>query len=152
MKIESLYNMTKNELINFIVSEKYGAITEPKKAVDYISTFSGLIKDWYQEHFLIIALNTKNKVLKAEIVSTGSLTACIAEPKQIFKKLLLIDGVASFIVAHNHPSGEVDPSENDNKITESLKKAGQILALPLFDHLIFTKAGDFYSYSEEGKI
>jgi DNA repair protein RadC len=81
-----------------------------------------------------------------ELVNIGTLTASLVHPRETFRRAV-IQGSASIIVAHNHPSGEVDPSEEDTKVTKLLFEAGNILGIKMLDHVIFTK-GMFFSFRD----
>lgn len=83
-------------------------------------------------------------------VSTGGLAGCVADPKVIFQ-LALKSNSSSLIVAHNHPSGNTEPSESDRKLTKKLKCGGEFLDLEVLDHLILTCA-DYYSFADEGEL
>jgi len=100
--------------------------------------------DREKEHFYVMHLNTKSRVKMVELVSLGSLTASVVHPRETFRRAVLA-GSASIIVAHNHPSGEVEPSTEDTKTTKVLFEAGRILGIPLLDHLIFAE-GTFFSF------
>ncbi len=100
------------------------------------------------EQFWIILLNRANEVLKPHCVSQGGVAGTVADPKTIFKAAL--DKLASSVIlVHNHPSGNLTPSEADIRLTQKLREAGQVLDLPVLDHLIFTDHG-FYSFADEG--
>ena len=88
-----------------------------------------------REHFIGLYLNTRNRLLVRETISIGSLNASIVHPREVFEPALR-QGAASLIVVHNHPSGETDPSEDDLAITRRLSEAGEILGVPLLDHVI----------------
>lgn len=92
---------------------------------------SGLKK----EKFMALYLNTKNFVIKEEVISIGSLNASIVSPREVFSTAL-VEGAAGVIVAHNHPSGDTTPSKNDIDITIRLAEAGKLLGVELLDHLI----------------
>jgi DNA repair protein RadC len=100
--------------------------------------------DREKEHFYVMHLNTKSRVKMVELVSLGSLTASVVHPRETYRRAVLA-GSASIIVAHNHPSGEVEPSTEDTKTTKLLIEAGRILGIPLLDHLIFAD-GTFFSF------
>ena len=97
-------------------------------------------------------LNTRNRVTLVELVSLGTLTASLVHPRETFRRAV-IAGSASIIVAHNHPSGDVDPSDEDTKTTNLLHEAGNILGIKLLDHIIFAN-DKFHSFRDnrEGKI
>lgn len=148
-----LQKLTKSELINLVVKETgKGTITGPDKVNSFIKDFSGLVTDWHKEYFIVIGLNVKNLVIHAEIVSIGHLSASLVHPREVFKNLIQVPGVAGFIVGHNHPSGDPRPSSADCDITTMLQKGGELLNIPLLDHLIFTKAGEYYSYQDKGRL
>ena len=88
-----------------------------------------------REHFVGLYLNTRNRVLARETISVGSLNASIVHPREVFEPALR-QAAASLVVVHNHPSGETDPSEDDLAITRRLSEAGEILGIPLLDHVI----------------
>ena len=81
-----------------------------------------------------------------ELVNIGTLTSSLVHPRETFRRAV-IQGSASIIVAHNHPSGEVDPSADDTKITKLLFEAGNILGIKMLDHVIFAK-GKFFSFRD----
>ena len=102
--------------------------------------------DREKEHFYVMHLNAKCQVKMVELVSLGSLTASVVHPRETFRRAVLA-GSASIIVAHNHPSGEVEPSTEDTKVTKLLFEAGRVLGIPLLDHLIFANES-FFSFQE----
>ncbi len=101
-----------------------------------------------QEVLVVICLNTKNKINSFSIVHKGSLNQSIAHPREVFQRALLSNAARIFI-AHNHPSGSHQPSNNDCLFTERMKQAGEILGIELLDHLIVT-SNSYYSFREEG--
>lgn len=88
-----------------------------------------------QENFIIVLLNTKNEVISINDISTGSLNASIAEPREVFREVLKYP-TSAMILAHNHPSGNPNPSVEDIKITKKLINAGKILGIDVLDHII----------------
>jgi DNA repair protein RadC len=102
--------------------------------------------DQEKEHFYVMHLDIRNRVNLVELVSLGTLTASLVHPRETFRRAV-IAGSVSIIVAHNHPSGEVEPSDEDTKTTTSLHEAGNILGIKLLDHVIFTK-DKFFSFRE----
>ncbi len=103
-----------------------------------------------QEHFLTLHLNTKNRLLSMETISIGTLDASLVHPREVFKAAIR-QSSASLILAHNHPSGDPRPSQEDIKLTHRLKESGELLGIPILDHVII---GDhkYYSMKEEGLI
>lgn len=103
-----------------------------------------------KEQFLVILLNSKNKVIGTELVSEGSLTNSVVHPREVFLPAIL-QHAASICVAHNHPSGDPMPSIEDRQLTAVLLAAGQTLGIPLLDHLIIGD-GAYYSFQEDGAL
>ena len=124
-------------------SYKSKELTDPKKAYQLIKN---KLKDYTREHFYIIALNSRNHSI-AE-VSVGSLDASIVHPREVFSEAIK-NKAASVIFAHNHPSGDPEPSEDDLEITKRLVKAGKILGIEVVDHIIVAK-DKFLSMKEKG--
>ena len=102
--------------------------------------------DQDKEHFYVMHLDVRSRVKMVELVSMGTLTRSIVHPRETFRRAVM-QGSASVIVAHNHPSGEVDPSDDDLKTTRLLHESGRLLGIPLLDHLIFAN-GSFYSFKD----
>ncbi|MBW6479936.1 MAG: JAB domain-containing protein [Bacteroidales bacterium] len=102
------------------------------------------------EEFMVLCLNRANKLLGWARVSQGGLSGTVADPKLIYQ-IALKSNACSIILAHNHPSGNLQPSEADIHLTRKLKDAGQVLDLPVLDHLIISSEG-FYSFADEGLI
>lgn len=104
--------------------------------------------DQKKEHFWVIGLNSRNRIEYLELVSLGSLNSSIVEPREVFR-LAIMKRVASIILGHNHPSGDVEPSEDDLTVTGRLKGAGEILGIEVQDHLIISGEKHF-SFKEKG--
>jgi DNA repair protein RadC len=93
-----------------------------------------------REHFVVILLNARHEPLAIETVSIGSLNASIVHPREVFRPAV-IASAASIIVAHNHPSGDPEPSEEDLSITRRLAQVGELLGIGLLDHVIIARRG-----------
>ena len=93
-----------------------------------------------QEHFLAISLNGAQEVLSINVCSIGLVNRTIVHPREVFSEALAQRATA-IIVAHNHPSGILEPSVEDREVTRRLKKAGDILGIPILDHLVFSEDG-----------
>ena len=106
-----------------------------------------------REHFLAMALNTKNEMLAVIPISVGSLSASVVHPREVFRELLKYP-LASFIVCHNHPSGNPMASREDIAVTHRLEKAGKILDIPMLDHIIVGSDGGtrWQSLKERGMM
>lgn len=103
-----------------------------------------------QEYFVCISLNGANEVIEKRIVTVGLLDKSQVHPREVFADVLA-DRAAAVILAHNHPSGELKPSNSDLKIHEQLTEAGRILGIRILDHVIVSKKG-YFSFQEAGLI
>ncbi len=99
-----------------------------------------------KEHFMILHLDTRNRVIKDEVVSVGTLNSSLIHPREVFKSAIK-ESANSVILVHNHPSGDSEPSEEDKKITNILFKAGELLSIKVLDHVIVGSEG-WYSFNE----
>jgi DNA repair protein RadC len=106
--------------------------------------------DLTHEEFFCIFLNRANKVLKVDQISKGGVSGTVTDVRIIFKNAVLLTA-SGVIVAHNHPSGNLNPSESDVKITRKIKEAGDILDVQLLDHLIIHDS-DYYSFADNGML
>jgi DNA repair protein RadC len=95
------------------------------------------IKDSKREHFVAFYLDTQNRLIDRQIISIGTLNASLVHPREVFEPALTLHA-ASVVVAHNHPSGALIPSEDDLRVTKRLKEAGILLGVRLLDHVIVT--------------
>ena len=102
------------------------------------------------ERFVALALNTKNHLTAVLPVSSGSLNASIVHPRELFQRAILANS-AALIVGHNHPSGDPSPSPEDIALTRKLVEAGQLLDIPILDHVILGY-GRYVSFKERGLI
>ena len=123
----------------------------PTKAISQSSEVVTYLKNNLQfeskEYFMILLLNQAHKIIHTEILSEGGITGTIADPRVIFRTALL-HGATSFIICHNHPSGQLQPSRMDDLLTEKVKKGANFLDIKLIDHIIVSTEG-YYSYAEK---
>ncbi len=117
---------------------------------DVFTLFKPALRDLSYEEFWILLLNRGNKVIKTICISQGGLSGTVADPKKIFKSALE-QYSASIILCHNHPSGNIRPSESDIRLTQKLKKAGSFLDLPVLDHIIVGE-DSYFSFADEGLL
>jgi DNA repair protein RadC len=103
-----------------------------------------------QEQFIVMTLNGAHEVISVSLVSLGLLNRTIVHPREVFNRAIR-DRAAAVIVSHNHPSGQTEPSEEDRNITQRLVNAGDIIGIPILDHLIITRNG-FVSFKDLGLI
>ncbi len=108
------------------------------------------LRDLKKEHFVIFYLDSRNQEIKREIISVGSLNANLVHPREVFEPAVR-HLAAQVILAHNHPSGDPEPSEDDLEITKQLTESGKILGIKVIDHIIITKTG-FISFKEKNLI
>jgi DNA repair protein RadC len=121
-------------------------ITFPTDIMPLIQHYS----DRKQEHFLGISINGANEVMNVRIITIGLVNKTQIHPREVFADALA-DRASAIIVAHNHPSGSLQPSPEDIRITGQLTEAGKILGVPLLDHIIFSSRG-YYSLAEHNDL
>ena len=105
-----------------------------------------LLEEEDRENFLVISLDTKNHI---NGISTGTLNSSLVHPREVFK-MAILNNSNSIIIAHNHPSGDTEPSNEDIKVTDRLVECGKILGIEVLDHIIVGEG--YYSFKEKGKI
>ncbi|MDE0471915.1 MAG: DNA repair protein RadC [Ekhidna sp.] len=126
--------------------------TEPTKkffiqsSADAFNLLQGDLMDLPHEEFWMILMKRNNEVIRKEMISRGGVSGTVVDAKLIFKKALEMTSSA-IILAHNHPSGNLKPSEEDIRLTKKISQAGKALDIAVLDHLIITD-NDFYSFSE----
>ena len=122
-------------------------ISSSKDVLDFLADE---MRSLEQETVRVLLLNTKHMLLHSAVISVGGLNYSPIHPREVYKQALKFSA-AGIILVHNHPSGEAAPSEQDIKLTKRLKEAGEIMGIPLLDHLIIAETG-YYSFSEENII
>jgi DNA repair protein RadC len=127
----------------FILKEPIGTVKNVKSIFENIKKIN---IDYSQENFLIFYLNSKNKISKSEILFKGAMDSCTIDFKVIFRNALKYKAI-SIIIAHNHPSGDLTPSDNDKDIFSKIIEAGKIIQIKILDSIIFSKK-EFYSMEE----
>jgi len=134
----------------FELSKRYKVSRNNKKPItcakDVYEYACGRILDKNKEQFMILHLDSKNRVIKDEIVSIGTLNASIIHPREVFKSAIK-ESVNSIILVHNHPSGDVTPSSEDEEITRRLVDAGKLLDINVLDHVIV--GNGWWSWKDE---
>jgi DNA repair protein RadC len=106
-----------------------------KSPEDVVNIAKSQLKGKKKEHFLVLCLDTRNRVINCRPVSIGSLDASIVHPREVFKEAVS-SSAASVIFVHNHPSGDPEPSKEDVELTKRLVKAGEIIGIDVLDHII----------------
>ncbi len=133
-----------------LVCEKAGAespelIQDSRTAV---SLFRPCFEGLDREHFVVCGLDAKHRVIGINVVSVGTLTLSIVHPREVFKPLIVMNA-AAWLCAHNHPSGDSGPSQEDRVLTKRLREAADLLGITLLDHLILGEER-YYSFADEG--
>jgi len=117
---------------------------------DVFEYFASILGDNTYESFYILLLNRANRIIREVQISEGGFSGTVADPKKILK-IALENNASTMILCHNHPSGNIQPSDADIKLTRKLKGAGEMLDLPVVDHIII---GDekYFSFADEGQL
>jgi len=156
MKTQEIITEIKKLSVNeqeFILKELSNIVRDSIKIAnpnDIYAKFLHKYSNKMQEHFIVLQLDGANQVRKCEIVTKGLLNSSQIHPRECFADAIK-NRSASIIIAHNHPSGNPTPSPEDINITKKLKSAGEILGIPVLDHIIFTKTG-YTSFLEKGLL
>lgn len=123
-------------------------ISRPDDAAALLDEY---LRDKDREHFVILMLDTKSAVIGLHTVSIGTLDASLVHPREVFKPAILANA-ASIIAAHNHPSGDPEPSPEDKMLTQRLSQSGALLGIEVLDHLVIGEAGSYRSLKRMGLI
>lgn len=123
------------------------AISGPEET---FQIFKNLFHNSPVELFVVIHLKSNNQISAFETVSKGTLNQSLVHPREVFKSAILRNA-SSIIIAHNHPSGNLEPSQEDIAITKQLVEAGKIIGIKILDHIIFSTEG-YYSFAEHGIV
>ena len=121
-------------------------ITNAATVCEYLESYRHLDR----EHFLAVTLDGSNRVIDTHIISIGTINQSLVHPREVFYRAIQ-DRAASIIIAHNHPSGSLSPSQADIKVTRRLKDIGKLVGIHIVDHIILAPDG-FYSFQDEGEI
>ena len=129
-----------------------GRTLDPRAVVDGARAAAGLVSAEVRcarkEHFLVLCLNARRQLLRVETVSVGTLSASLVHPREVFAPAIA-HGAAAVVAVHNHPSGDPSPSAEDREATRRLARAGELLGIPLTDHVIVAESS-FFSFRESG--
>src|SRR5690606_20441668 len=112
--------------------------------------FKPLLSDLPHEEFWVLMMNRANVIINGIRISQGGVTGTVADTRIIFLRALE-EKACAVILCHNHPSGNLKPSESDIALTTKLREAGKIMDIPVLDHIIFTDMG-YYSFADEGTL
>lgn len=153
MTTPNLFNQDLSEIkVTYSPKVKF---SEMRKISNSQEVYEALISVWgdqleHVESFYAILLNRANRIKGYYLVSKGGLTGTVADPRCIFQVALKCCA-AAIVLAHNHPSGNLKPSQSDIDLTKRLKDAGNFLDIPVIDHVIISTEG-YYSFADEGLI
>ena len=132
------------------VREERPAVQRIREPEDVIRLFGSRLRDLPVEEFHLIALDSQSQVLREVLITRGLLNSSLVHPREVFRAAIA-EAAAGIIVVHNHPSGDPTPSAEDRAATRQLASAGQLLDVPLYDHVII--AGDrFVSFATAGLL
>jgi len=129
--------------------EERPAVQRIREPEDVTRLFSARLRDLQVEEFHLLALDSQSQVLREVLITRGLLNSSLVHPRECFKPAILA-GSAALLLAHNHPSGDPEPSAEDIALTRRLTAAGQLLGIEILDHLILGEAGRFVSLRERG--
>ncbi len=130
-----------------VVRERPGPYRGARDVFEYLQP---KVAGQEKEMFFALLLDSKNRLLRDEVVSIGTLTASLVHPREVFRPAIR-ESAASILVAHNHPSGDPSPSAEDLDVTARLRSAGELIGIPVLDHVILG-AGKFTSLAERGRM
>jgi DNA repair protein RadC len=128
-----------------------GSITRPADVAAYLRR---RVHDDAREHFVAIHLDGRHRPIGDQVISIGTATASLVHPREVFQAPanLFLHGVAAgsvaILLAHNHPSGDVTPSREDIEVTERLVRAGNLLGIPVLDHIVWSRDGGYHAIRE----
>jgi len=156
----NIKGLGKVKIIELMASFELARRIYLKKDIDYSEKFNDpkkiylnnlyLFKDKQQEYFYCFYLDNKNRLLERKLLFMGTINRSIVHPREIFKEAYLLSA-SGIICMHNHPSGDLIPSNEDITLTNSLVEIGKLQGIRILDHLIVSNNG-YYSFYEEGKI
>ena len=126
--------------------ENNGALTHPSMVASALNKIFNL-ENQTDEHFVMLCLNTKNKIIGAFEICIGTIDTSLVNIRGIIQRALLCNA-SRIIIAHNHPSGNSEPSREDKKTTENIRKACDLIGIPLLDHIIIGE-NEYFSFKGE---
>lgn len=103
-----------------------------------------------REHFIVLTLDGASRVIDKRVISIGTLNQTLVHPREVFRPAIL-DNSAGIIIAHNHPSGQLEASLEDRRVTKRLKEVGTLIGIELLDHIIVSKDG-YFSFRDEDEL
>ena len=149
-KVKAIQILSLLALCKRISKQKYSSALRVSSPQDLSNYFMEEVRHIKEEKFIVTLLDAKSKMIGYETISKGSLTASIVHPREVYK-VAIQKSAYSIIVIHNHPSGDPTPSKEDISITTRLKQVGEVMGIPLLDHIIIGD-GIYISLKEENYI
>ena len=143
-KILAMIELSKRMETNYINNTK---LKDPETVYKY---FKNILEDKKQEYFYCVYLDNSKKVIENKLIYIGTINESLVHPREIFKYAYQLSA-SSIICVHNHPSGNLNPSNNDIVITNNLKQIGNLLGIKIVDHIIITNSG-YYSFLANAQI
>ncbi len=133
------------------IKQKFANVADPASMVEVVRAIFADEHpfDQQKEHFFALGLNTRNAVQYIDLVTLGTLDACLVHPRESFRHAVM-QGVSSIVFIHNHPSGDVSPSNCDHEVTKRMISTGKVLGIDVLDHIILgNDTTNYYSMREE---
>ena len=158
-EISMKFELTKKQALSVLAAVELGKrvallptqkpfrVSSPRDAASY---FMGVMRYENHEKFMVMLLDSKGHLLKVEQISEGSVNSSVVHPREVFAPAI-IHHASAIIVAHNHPSGEPDPSEQDRWLTKKLTETGEVMGIVMRDHIVVGD-GYYYSFKEHGDL
>jgi DNA repair protein RadC len=132
-----------------------GSVCAERTVVARSQDLSPLLEEYFKGHdreeMLAVLLDAKHKIVGLHTVSIGSMSLSIVHPRETFKAAI-VGSAAAITLAHNHPSGDPTPSKEDRELTERLKQTGQLLGIPVLDHVVLGDGERYYSFADNGTL
>ncbi len=132
-----------------------GAVCAERRVVTRSQDLAPLLEDYFKGHdreeMLAVLLDAKHKIIGLHTISIGSMSLSIVHPRETFKAAI-VGQAAAIILAHNHPSGDPTPSQEDRQLTLRLRECGTLLGIPVLDHLVIGDAGRYASFADRGEL
>lgn len=144
---EKFTKYSKKQLIEMLAKEKATQVTSPADVYLPIMDKLDKLRFKEQEHFFVITLDGAHQIINIHITSMGLVNRTLVHPREIFRKAIA-DNSSAVIIGHNHPSGNLEPSIEDQNITQRLKKAGDIIGIKVIDHIIISSTKGIFSMQE----
>ncbi len=144
-QIKACFEISKRLVKEESLNENKSVIIKTPK--DLYPLLKEKIINFHKEYFMVVSLDNRNKIINIDIISIGTLNSSLIHPRETFEAAIK-NHAALIIICHNHPSGELKPSEDDLTVTQNLIKAGKLLGIEVADHLIITKNG-YFSFKEK---